>query len=82
MKDLSILAFANDTGSIRWRLQNPANYINSRTNHEMFVTSHKNWSENTLGADIVIAQLWRNPEGVKLCKAEGSGVMYEGDDNT
>ena len=80
MKDLSILAFANDTGSIRWRLQNPANYINSRTNHEMFVTSHKNWSENTLGADIVIAELWRNPEGVRLCKAQGSRVIYEADD--
>lgn len=77
---MNILAFHNTTGSRKWRLENIANYVNTRTNHEMYVTSHKNWAEDTLGADIVVAQMWQNPKGVHFCKKNGSKVVYEADD--
>jgi glycosyltransferase involved in cell wall biosynthesis len=77
---MNILAFSNATGSVRWRLQNVANYINNRTNHEMYVTSHRNWDGDILHADLVIAQMWRNPEGIKACKEQGAKVIYEADD--
>lgn len=77
---MNILAFSNDTGSVRWRLQNIASYLNARTDHEMFVTSHANWNGDTLGADIVIAQMWQNPKGVLECKKQGAKVVYEADD--
>lgn len=77
---MNILAFTNDTGSAVWRLKNPANYINALTEHEFAVTSHKNWNEDTLGADIVVAQMWQNPKGIKLCKDMGAKVVYEADD--
>lgn len=77
---MNIIAFTNDTGSRQWRLDSIANYVNSRTKHEMYVTSHKNWKEDTLGADIIIAQMWRNPKGVDICHKQGAKVVYEADD--
>lgn len=77
---MNILAFSNDTGSIQWRLKNIAEHINARTNHEMYVTSHKNWQGDTLGADIVVAQMWQNPQGVYEAQKQGAKVVYEADD--
>ena len=79
-KRLNILAFTNFTGSAQWRLQGPANYINARTEHEFFVTSSQNWDNNTLEADVVIAQMWRNPKGIDVIHDQGAIAVYEADD--
>ena len=77
---MNILAFSNYTGSVQWRLDAPAKYINNNTKHEFYVASSKDWKEDTLGADIVIAQMWRNPKGVDVAHAQGAKVVYEADD--
>jgi hypothetical protein len=77
---MNILCFSNQTGSVQWRLKGPANYINARTNHEMFVTSASNWHEEILGADVVVAQMWQNPKGIYYCQQQGAKVVYEADD--
>ena len=77
---MNILAFSNQTGSVQWRLDGPAKYINNRTPHEFYVTDSRNWKEDTLGADIVIAQMWRNPKGIDIAHKQGAKVVYEADD--
>lgn len=77
---MNIIAFSNDTGSRQWRLDGIANYINSRTDHEMYVTSHKHWDEDILGADLIIAQMWRHPKGIDIAHEQGAKVVYEADD--
>lgn len=77
---MNILAFSNQTGSKHWRLQSPANYINARTEHEFAVVDSKMWNNDTLGADIVVAQMWRNPKGVDIAHKMGAKVIYEADD--
>jgi glycosyltransferase involved in cell wall biosynthesis len=77
---MNILAFSNFTGSAQWRLQGIANYLNAKTDHEMFVVSSKEWNEDILGADVVIAQMWRNPKGVDVAHEQGAVVVYEADD--
>ena len=80
MKKFKAIAFSNDTGSVQWRLRGPANYINSLTKHEFAVGSHKDWNNDIMGADIVIAQMWRNPKGIKVVKDQGAKAVYEADD--
>lgn len=77
---MNILAFSNYTGSAQWRLQGIANYINALTPHEMYVVSSKEWDEDILGADVVVAQMWRNPKGVDVAHDQGAVVVYEADD--
>jgi len=77
---MKIVAFSNDTGSVQWRLRGPANYINSLTDHEFAVGSHKDWEEDTMGADVVVAEMWRNPKGIDVCHEQGAKVVYDADD--
>lgn len=77
---MNILSFTNNTGSKHWRLQSIANYVNAHTKHEWAVASSSDWDGRILGADIVVAQMWRNPEGVKKAKKKGAKVIYEADD--
>lgn len=77
---MNILSFTNNTGSKHWRLQSIANYVNSRTKHEWAVLPSDAWEGDTLGADIVVAQMWRNPEGVEIAQKQGAKVVYEADD--
>lgn len=77
---MNILGFSNDTGSRQWRMQGIANYLNIRTEHEYFVTSHKDWNSNIVGADIVVAQMWRNPKGIDVIHRAGAKAVYEADD--
>jgi O-antigen biosynthesis protein len=77
---IKIVAFSNDTGSVQWRLTGPANYINSLTEHEYAVGSHKDWDNDTMGADVIVAQMWRNPKGIDVCHEQGAKVVYDADD--
>jgi glycosyltransferase involved in cell wall biosynthesis len=77
---MNILSFTNETGSKHWRLQSIANYVNANTQHEWAVVPSSMWNGDILGADIVIAQMWRNPEGVETAKKQGAKVIYEADD--
>lgn len=77
---MNILAFSNYTGSVQWRLRGVANYLNAKTEHSMYVASSKEWGNDTLGADIVVAQMWRNPKGIDVCHQQGAKVVYEADD--
>lgn len=77
---MKILAFHNKTGSKHWRLEQIAKYLNAQTEHEMFVTSSDNWNDDTMEADIVVAQMWRNPKAVEICHEQGAKVVYEADD--
>lgn len=77
---MNILGFHNETGSKHWRLDQIANYVNALTEHEMFIASHKDWNDDTLGANVVVAELWRNPKAVDVCHRQGAKVVYEADD--
>ena len=74
------MAFHNRTGSKHWRLEQIAKYLNAQTEHEMFVADSAEWNDEILDADIVIAQMWRNPKAVDVCHRLGAKVVYEADD--
>jgi len=77
---MNILSFTNGTGSKHWRLQSPANFVNANTEHEWAVVSSQAWEGDIIGADVVVAQMWQNPEGIKMAKDQGAKVVYEADD--
>lgn len=77
---LKILAFNNGTASERFRLLGQADRINEFTEHQMYVTSYKNWNNDTLGADIVIVEMMTAPEAIDIMHDQGAVVIYEADD--
>lgn len=79
MKNLKVLAFTNGTGSPWWRFHGQARFLN-KNGHEMYVASHKQWNEDTLGADIVIIEMISNPRLIDFCHRKGAKVIFEVDD--
>lgn len=77
---LNILVFTNDTASRKWRFDGIADRFHKLTNHEMFITSHKGWNGDTLGADLVIMEMLTSPKMVEECHAQGAKVIFEADD--
>lgn len=80
-KKINILAITNDTASRKWRFDGIAKRINERTKESgMFVTSHKAWNENIVGADVVVLEMVTNPRSVDLIHKAGAKAIYEADD--
>lgn len=54
--------------------------MNERTEHEMAVTTHDQWNNDTIGANIVIMEMLTSHSMVETCKNMGAKVIYEADD--
>ena len=79
-KELSILAFTNNTASTYWRFNGIADRINKRTPHAMFVTPFASWNGETEGADLVVLEQLTGVEVVNICHRKGAKVIFEADD--
>lgn len=77
---MKIVAFSNTSGSKYWRLLNVSNYIQTRTDHDFFVFDTPEYTGDILDADIVIGQIWNDPESIRQVKARGARFIYEIDD--
>lgn len=81
MKDhIKALAFTNGTASHVWRFDPIARRMNRETEHEMAVTTHDQWNNDTIGANIVIMEMLTSHAMVETCKNMGAKVIYEADD--
>ena len=80
MQHLKVLAFTNGTASRKWRFDGQASKINKKTEHEMFVASHKDWNGDIVGANLVILEMLTGPKIVDECHQQGARVIYEADD--
>lgn len=72
---MQIVAFSNQTGSRWWRLESVSNYITGRTSHEMFVFDSNEFNGDILDADVVIGQMWKNPEVVREVKKRAKFIL-------
>lgn len=77
---MNILVFTNDTASRKWRFDGIADRFHAYTQHEMYITSWRDWNGDTLGADLVIIELLTNEAMVKACQKQGAKVIFEADD--
>lgn len=77
---MKIRAFTSTSGSKFWRVESPANWINSTTDHEYLVFNAKDWSGDILDGDVILLQMVVNPEIIDFIHAKGAKVVYEIDD--
>ena len=77
---IKALFFTNSTASHIWRADGIARRMNERTEHEMAVTTHDQWNNDTIGANIVIMEMLTSHAMVETCKNMGAKVIYEADD--
>lgn len=77
---LKIIVFTNDTASRKWRFDGQAERINNQTEHEMFITSHRSWNNDIVGANLVILEMLTGTKVVDTCHAQGAKVIYDADD--
>ena len=77
---MKIRAFKCSSGSSWWRIDSPANWINSETEHEYLTFDARDWSGDILDGDIVVLQMIVNPEIIEQIHAQGAKVVYEIDD--
>lgn len=77
---IKALFFSNGTASHIWRIDGIARRANERTEHEIAVTTHDQWNNDTIGANIVIMEMLSSHSMVETCKNMGAKVIYEADD--
>lgn len=77
---LKVLAFTNGTASHIWRFDPIFRRMNQLTEHEGAVTTHDQWNNETLGANIVIMEMLTSHTMVETCKNMGAKVIYDADD--
>lgn len=77
---MKIRAFKCSSGSSWWRIDSPANWINSETESEYLTFSARDWTGDILDGDIVVLQMIVNPEIIEQIHSQGAKVVYEIDD--
>lgn len=77
---MKIRAFKSTSGSSWWRVDSPANWINSQTKHEYLTFPAKFWRGDILDGDVILLQMIVNPEIIDQIHSQGAKVVYELDD--